>query len=152
MKCAMEILEAKKIGDMERAERKRQEELAKEAAKQQRREEAKPATFQYAEQLVQQLYNRAKNGEDLKITRNYDVNQDGLYRQMTQDEEKYSNGVKPWYTSKSAPLLNLDYLTELLTDLCYKVERNQVSLHVNSCRTEKFHQITISVPASLPCK
>lgn len=151
MMCAKEILEAKKIGDMEREERKRQEELAKEQARAKRREEAKAMTFKYAEELVRQLYNRAKNGEDLKIIRHYDSNLDGLYQPMIKDTYKYSNGVQAWYHNKTTPPLNLDYLIELLTNLCYEVERNTVSLPVNSCRSEKFIRITISVPSSLPC-
>lgn len=151
MKCAREILEAKRVGDMEREERKRQEELAREQARAKRREEAKAATFKYAEELVRELYNRAKNGEDLKINHYYDSDPDVLYRPMIRDTYKYSNGVRAWYHNKAVPPLNLDYLIELLTSLCYQVERDKVLLHVNSCRTEKFTRITISVPSSLPC-
>jgi hypothetical protein len=151
MKCAREILETKKISDMEREERKRQEELAKEQARAKRREEAKAATFKYAEELVSQLYSRAKNGGDLKITHYYESNPDVLYRPMVKDSYKYSNGVQAWYSSSAVPPLNLEYLIELLTSLCYQVERDTVLLHVNSCRSEKFTRIIISVPATLPC-
>ena len=148
--CAKEILEAKKIGDMEREERKRQEELAKEQARAKRREEAKAATFKYTEKLVNQLYSRAKNGEELKIIRHYETNLDGLYLPMTKSNYKYSNGIQAWYHDTTT-LLNLDYLIELLINLCFKVERDMVSLPVNSCRSERFTRITISVPTTLPC-
>lgn len=151
MKCAKEILEAKKISDMEREERKRQEELAKEQARAKRREEAKAVTFKYAEELVCQLYNRATSGGDLKITHYYECGPDALYRPMVKDAHKYSNGVQAWHSTTAVPPLNLEYLIELLTSLCYQVERDTVLLYVNSCRTERFTRITISVPTTLPC-
>lgn len=151
MKCAREILEAKKISDMEREERKRQEELAREQARAKRREEAKAATFKYAEGLVHQLYNRATSGEDLSIRCYYESDPDVLYRPMVKDSYKYSNGIQAWHSTAAVPPLNLEYLIELLTSLCYHVERDTVRLYVNSCRTENFTRITISVPATLPC-
>lgn len=151
MKCAKEILETKKISDMEREERKRREELERAQARAKRREEAKAATFKYAEELVSQLYNCAKNGEELSIGRYYECGPDELYLPMVRNARRYSNGVQAWFSSPAEPPLNLEYLVELLTSLCYQVKRDNVYLYVNSCRTEKFTRIIISVPTTPPC-
>lgn len=152
MKCAREILEIKKIADFERAEKEHQEAAAKALALAKRREEAKVDTFEYAKKLVNSLINQAKNGQEMKIVCYYEGDGEGLHRAMCRwDRSPYSNGVRPWSRNYEMPALNLDYLMELLTGLCYDVKRDIGWLYVNSYRTEKFTRIIISVPSSLPC-
>ena len=151
MMCAQEILEAKKIIDLERAERERQEAAAKALALAKRREEAKADTFKYAEGLVNSLLSCAKNGQTMKIVSYYESDGNGLHQVMRQDDYRYSNGIRRWECDYTVPQLNLSYLVELLTSLCYDVKRSIELLPVNSCRKERFTSITVSVPSSLPC-
>lgn len=144
MKCAMEILEIKKAADMERAE---QEHLAWVA----RQEKAKIATMNYAEEISAKLYECAKKGCSLIFIEHFARNGD-LYQHMWQNPHPYTNGVREWHVDHGKPELNMAYLTELLSGLCYKVSFRECELYVNSYRKERFYELTVSIPSALPCE
>ncbi len=146
MKCAVEVLKIKKAADAERVEQER-------IRKFQVLETAKAATLIYAEEIVSELCNRAREGKSLSITRHFDPNADGLYRQMYKGSA-YSNGREPYrtYREDQRPALNMDYLKETLADLCYTISERSCWLHINSTSsTHPYREITFSVPSSLPC-
>ena len=144
MKCAMEILKIKKAADMERAE---QEHLAWVA----RQEKAKIATMNYAEEISAKLYECAKKGCSL-IFIFFFARDGGLYRHMWQDSRPYKNGVREWHVDHGKSALNMEYLTELLSGLCYKVSFRECELYVNSYRKKRFYELTVSIPSTLPCE
>ena len=144
MKCAREILEIKKAADMERAE---QEHLAWVA----RQEKAKIAAMNYAEEISAKLYECAKKGLSLVFIEHFARN-GGLYQHMWQNPHPYTNGVREWHVDHGKPELNMEYLTELLSGLCYKVSFRECELYVNSYRKERFYELTVSIPSTLPCE
>lgn len=154
MKCAMEVLEVKKSAEIERMVQHQLEEQQRAQKRAEARKQAEAATVAYAEGIVRRLTYNAKHGYNLQVSDYFDSDHSGygLYQVMEQVDRNYSNGIHPWCKVYNAPLLDMGLLVNMLRKACYAVTFSECCLYVNSCRTEWFYHLTVTVPNEVPCK
>ena len=150
MKCAMEIVAIKQVALRKKEEERIRQELEEQTRIRKMVEESITPTLNYAQTIIDELQRYAENGWSLEWSEYFKIVEGGLYKRVSKFL-RYSNGRTSWNTDYNFTPINFEYLTKILTNLCFEVRCYETELYVNSCRKEKFKQIVVSIPKTLPC-